>query len=75
MASTSAVNPRKIGFKLEPLSLILLYDDGKKLRKRCMPLRSNLKSTSGPSGIRAKAEEIQLRYLLRNLENMVIRVL
>ena len=67
-----AVNPRKIGLRLEPLCLILLYDfgDGGKLRKRYMPLRS-IKSTSDP---RAKAEELKIRHL-KHLERVPLVVL
>lgn len=56
------IRPRKIGLVLKPPSLILLYDDlgGKKLRKRSMPLRFQLKASTDP---RAKAEEVKLRHL------------
>ena len=68
----ATVNPRKIGLRLEPLSLILLYDFGQggKLRKRYMPLRS-VKSMSDP---RIKAEELKIRHL-KHLERVPLIVL
>jgi hypothetical protein len=53
------IRARKIGLKLEPLSLILLYQEGVKVRKRFMPIR-NLKSQADPW---ARAEELKLRHM------------
>lgn len=64
------IHPRKIGLRLQPLSLILLYEDGRKVRKRSMPLRT-LKPTADP---RAKADELKLRHLT-HLENVPIMIL
>lgn len=53
--------PKKVGLVLKPPSLVLLYETGeKKLRKRSLPLRFPLKSSTDP---RAKAEELKLRHL------------
>lgn len=64
------IHPRKIGLRLQPLSLILLYEDGKKVRKRSMPLRS-VKPTADP---KAKADELKLRHLT-HLDNVPTTVL
>lgn len=54
------IHPRKIALRLKPLGLILLYDDGQRMRKRTMPLRS-LRPSVDP---RAKAEELKVRHLV-----------
>lgn len=53
------IHPKKIGLKLEPLTLILLYQDGVKVRKRFMPIR-NLKSQADPW---TRSEELKLRHM------------
>lgn len=60
--SGRVIRPKKIGLVLKPHpSLILLYDDDSgKLRKRIMPLRFPLRSSTDP---RAKAEEVKLRHM------------
>jgi hypothetical protein len=57
--TSRVIRARKIGLKLDPLSLILLYQDGVKVRKRFMPIR-NLKSQADPW---ARAEELKLRHM------------
>ncbi|XP_046445657.1 uncharacterized protein LOC124195344 [Daphnia pulex] len=58
--TSRVIRARKIGLKLDPLSLILLYQDGEvKVRKRFMPIR-NLKSPADPW---ARAEELKLRHM------------
>lgn len=58
-AAARVIHPRKIALRLKPLCLILLYDDGRRMRKRAMPLRS-LRPSVDP---RVKAEELKLRHL------------
>ena len=63
--------PLKLGFKLKPLQLVLLYKcEQRGLRKRLMPIR-RLTLTTDP---RAKAEEIRTRHLLY-LGNVPIHVI
>ena len=70
VVASRVIRPRKIGLRLKPTSLILLYEDGTKVRKRSMPLRS-LKPTADP---RAKADELKLRHLthLDSVPTMVL---
>ena len=69
-AMKPTTTPLKLGFKLKPVQLVLLYKcEQKGLRKRLMPIR-RLTLTTDP---RAKAEEMRSRHLLY-LEKVPIHV-